>query len=78
MRCTLFFVLIKKFGRQKYRVTYFNTPEQAQNYFDSKKKEFKAAAEAAAITENGIIADTLTYYEDEYVEISFEDAFFPA
>lgn len=55
------------------RVTYFNTPEEAQSFFNSKKKELKAA-----IAENSIVADTLTYYEDEKVEISIEDAFFPA
>lgn len=54
------------------RVTYFNTPEEAQSFFNDKKKEFKA------IAENSIVADTLTYYEDEKVEISIEDAFFPA
>ena len=55
------------------RVTYFNTPEEAQSFFNDKKKEFKSA-----ITENSIVADTLTHYEDEKVEISIEDAFFPA
>lgn len=54
------------------RVTYFNTPEEAQSFFNDKKKEFKAA-----IAEDSIVADTLTYYEDEKVEISIEDAFFP-
>ena len=54
------------------RVTYFNTPKEAQSFFNDKKKEFKAAAE------NSIVADTLTYYEDENVELSIEDAFFPA
>ena len=55
------------------RVTYFNTPEEAQSFFDNKKREFKAA-----IAENSIVADALTYYEDENVELSIEDAFFPA
>lgn len=55
------------------RVTYFNTPEEAQSFFNAKKRELKAA-----IGENSIVADTLTYYEDEKVEISIEDAFFPA
>lgn len=55
------------------RVAYFNTPEGAQSFFNAKKRELKAA-----IAENSIVADTLTYYEDENVELSIEDAFFPA
>ena len=55
------------------RVTYFNTPEEAQSFFNDKKKEFKAA-----IAENSVVADALTYYEDENVELSIEDSFFPA
>lgn len=53
------------------RVTYFKTPEEAQAFFDNKKKEFKA------ISECDFIADTLTYYEDKYAVLSFEDTFFP-
>lgn len=55
------------------RVTYFNTPEEAQSFFNDKKREYKAA-----IAENSVVADALTYYEDENVELSIEDAFFPA
>ena len=55
------------------RVTYFSTPEEAQSFFNTKKRELKAA-----IAEDSIVADTLTYYEDENVELSIEDAFFPA
>ena len=54
------------------RVTYFNTPEEAQSFFNDKKREYKAA-----IAENSVVADALTYYEDENVELSIEDAFFP-
>ena len=54
------------------RVTYFNTPEEAQSFFNDKKREYKAA-----IAENSVVADALTYYEDENVELSIEDTFFP-
>ena len=54
------------------RVTYFKTPEEAQSFFNDKKGEF------AAFAEDSIVADTLTHYEDDKVEISIEDAFFPA
>lgn len=71
------------------RVHYFNTPEESQAFFDSKKKEYKAALEGlneafaelheADQRENVfVIADTMTYYEDSVVVMSFEDAFFPA
>ena len=73
MQKSFFGIFINFKNGKNNRVTYFNTPEEAQSFFNDKKKEFKSA-----ITENSIVADTLTHYEDEKVEISIEDAFFPA
>lgn len=73
MKKSFFGIRVHNKNRKMDGVVYFNTSEEAQSFFNEKKKEFKAA-----IAENSIVADTLTYYEDEKVEISIEDAFFPA
>lgn len=73
MKKSFFGIRVHRKNRKIDGVVYFNTPEEAQSFFNDKKKEFKSA-----IAEDSIVADTLTYYEDENVELSIEDAFFPA